>query len=92
MAYLILCEDDVSVVVSDELGAEHRHYLDSRRPLVRAGGPLLAEDGKTIAGRVMFTVFETREEAEDFIFNEPFFKHGRVKSHRIQPMLIRIPE
>ncbi len=91
MAYLIYCEDDVSVVLSDEIGAEHRHYIDSRRHLIRAGGPIVAEDGETVLGRVMFTVFDTRKEAEDFIFNEPFFKHGRVKSHMIQPMLIRMP-
>jgi hypothetical protein len=91
VAYLIYCEDDVSVTVPDEIGAEHRHYIDSRRHLIRAGGPIVADDGATVLGRVMFTVFETRKEAEDFIFNEPFFKLGRVRNHMIQPMLIRIP-
>lgn len=36
-------------------------------------GPLESEDGKYMIGSV-FIVYSTREEAETFIHNDPFFK------------------
>ena len=91
MAFLIYAEDDISVAVPDDVGAEHRHYIDSRRHLIKAGGPLLQDGTDTVIGRVFFADFATRQEAEDFISNEPFVLLGRAKPKLIKEMIVRIP-
>jgi hypothetical protein len=92
MAYLIYCEDNTDIVPSDELRTEHRSYLDAHQDVVRASGMLVNEGSETSVGRVMFTIFDRREDAENFLSNEPYFKFGRVRSHMIKPMLIRKPK
>jgi hypothetical protein len=92
VAYLIYCEDDPSVILSEEINAAHRKYIEDHQHVIKAGGPIVTEGSDAAVGRVMFTTFDKRKDAENFIFNEPFFKFGRVRKHMIEPMLIRMPK
>lgn len=91
MPFLIYVEDDTSIAVPDDVGLEHRAYIDGRRDMIKAGGPLLEDGTGAINGRVFFTTYATRQEAEDFINNEPFVLLGRAKPKLIREMIVRIP-
>ena len=56
--------------------AEHLAYLEANKHLIIAGGGKLVDDGSRAVGSVLLVAVETREEAEKFIQDDPFFKAG----------------
>ena len=88
MAYMIYQLDDLDKVVDQREIGQHVSYIESLGALVRTGGPLLDETTGEPKGRVILIDFDTRAEAEAFVFNDPFFKLGRIKTVTMERMSI----
>ena len=52
---------------------------------MRMGGPLFADDQRTMIGSVVIKDFTDRSAAEEFISNEPFNKTGLFETVWINP-------
>jgi uncharacterized protein (DUF1330 family) len=88
MAYMIYSVDDLSLAVDEDMIDQHRRYIRSFGSNVRMGGPLLDEVTGQPKGRVILIDFAARADAESFLFNDPFFKIGRIKTYVIERMSI----
>lgn len=53
---------------------KHLEYLDGRQHLILAAGAKLSDDGERADGGIYLIDVDTREEAEEFIANDPFNK------------------
>lgn len=64
---------------ADEIRAEtrpaHREYMDRFKDRVRAGGPLLDENGKSCGGLLLIEA-ETEAEVREIVKNDPFETAG----------------
>jgi len=63
-----------------ECRSEHLEFLTENIDRVLAGGALLDDDGASPHGGVIILDTDDREEAEDFIANDPFTKAGLFES------------
>jgi uncharacterized protein YciI len=88
MVYMIYSADDLDQVVDEDMIHQHRRYIESFGPRIRMGGPLLEEASGNPKGRVILIDLDARADAERFVFNDPFFKIGRIKSFVIERMSI----
>lgn len=57
---------------------EHKEYQAATSKTVKkiAAGPLLSDDGEIMVGSCFILDVQSRKEAENFIFNDPFYIHG----------------
>nr|WP_315425847.1 YciI family protein [uncultured Albidiferax sp.] len=88
MLYMIYSADDLDQVVEEDMIDQHRRYIESFRHHIRVGGPLLEEASGRPKGRVILIDLESHADAERFLFNDPFFKTGRIKNFLIERMSI----
>jgi uncharacterized protein YciI len=68
-----------------DTGKEHAAYMAANEGGMRMGGPLCADDNKTMIGSVVIKEFIDREAAEKFIANEPYNKAGLFEMVLINP-------
>lgn len=54
----------------------HKEYLGAVEDRIAFAGPLLTDDGKTMEGSLLVLNFDSREQAEQWLKNEPFTKAG----------------
>jgi len=55
---------------------EHKSYLGALADRIAFAGPLLADDGQTMAGSLLVIDFPSREEAHRWLAAEPFTRAG----------------
>lgn len=73
MPYLIYAIDHPGMETKREaIRQAHRDYLKSYGAKILASGALLDEDGKTVIGGISLLDTESRKEAEDFAYNDPY--------------------
>ena len=77
MPYLIQVTEKSNIreIFEDTLPA-HRSYLEPFIPKMLAIGALLEEDGSRAGGAIIILDTEERQEAEDFINNDPLYLAG----------------
>jgi uncharacterized protein YciI len=63
----------------------HLAYLDRHKDHVKAGGPILSEDRKDMIGSLLIVSFETRNEVDAFLKDEPYARAGLFKSVNVYP-------
>ena len=81
MAYIIQTRDKADFGhVRAEWRAEHIKYLDNSRHKLLAAGALIDDDGSGGHGGAIILDTDDREEAEDFIANDPFSRAGLFES------------
>ena len=68
-----------------QIGKSHAAYMAENERGMRMGGPLYADDHKTMIGSVVIKDFVDRPAAEDFIFREPYNKAGLFDTVLINP-------
>ena len=77
MPFAIITRDkDGHAHVRDSHQEAHKKYLDTHKHLLLAAGAMLHDDGQTAHGGVLLVDVESREEAEAFIRNDPFWDAG----------------
>ena len=77
MAYVIQTRDKADYGrVRAEWRAEHLEYLNKNLHKLLAGGALIDDDGTGGHGGVIILETDSREEAENFIANDPFSRAG----------------
>ena len=74
-----------SVELRAQTGKSLRLTWLQMRPVCRMGGPLYADDHRTMIGSVVIKDFVDRSAAEKFISNEPFNKAGLFETVLINP-------
>jgi uncharacterized protein YciI len=68
-----------------DTGKEHAAYMAANEDGMRMGGPLCADDNKTMIGSVAIKEFVDRSAAEKFIEHEPYNKAGLFKTVLVNP-------
>lgn len=66
------------------VAAAHREFVGGHLDSMYAGGPLLADDGKTAVGSLIIKDFASRDEAIEFISQEPYNQAGLFESVTIR--------
>jgi len=74
-----------SVELRAQTGKSHAAYMAANETGMRLGGPLFADDQRTMIGSVVIKDFTDRLAAEEFISNEPFNKAGLFETVLINP-------
>ena len=69
-----LDRDDGAQEIRAQTRPLHLEYMKTYSGLVKAGGPILADDGVTAIGGLMIIDAESREFVEDMVANDPFEK------------------
>ncbi len=81
MPYIIQTRDKADYGhVRAEWRAEHLEYLDNHKGKLLAAGALVDDDGSGGHGGVIIVDTDDREEAENFIANDPFSRAGLFES------------
>jgi uncharacterized protein YciI len=77
MLWMILCTDNPANAHkrADTL-AEHRKYLDDHGDVIFFSGPQESDDGDKVIGSMFIVNVADKKAAEDFIYNESFYKAG----------------
>jgi uncharacterized protein YciI len=68
-----------------EIGKAHSAYMAANEDGMRMGGPLYADDHKTMIGSVVIKNFNDRAAAESFTSEEPYNAAGLFKTVLINP-------
>ena len=68
-----------------QTGKAHGAYMAANEDGMRMGGPLYADDQKTMIGSVVIKEFSCQSEAEKFIAEEPYNKAGLFKTVLLNP-------
>lgn len=55
---------------------QHLDYVAASGAMIRAAGPLLADDGETMIGSLIVLEAANRAEAESWVRNDPYSKAG----------------
>lgn len=77
MTFAIITKDaEGSAAARATLQDAHKRYLDANRPHLVAAGAMLQDDGATAHGGILLVDFETREEVDAFVRNDPFWDAG----------------
>jgi len=83
MPYAILAFDKPNTnELRAQVRAEHLAYLEQRKHLILAGGPLLDDDGRPLGGMQVIDT-ESGEVAEEFAAGDPFRKAGLFESVQV---------
>ncbi|MDR5654812.1 YciI family protein [Ruixingdingia sedimenti] len=84
MPYMIFTQDvEQGAEIRKQHLDAHLAYLEGRVEILIASGGLLNEEPRAIGAVILINV-DTREEAEDFVHNDPFYKAGLFKTLVIQ--------
>ena len=77
MPYAIITKDKPGFAsVREAHQTAHKKYLDQNKHLLLAAGAMLSDDGTAAHGGVLLVDVESREEAEAFVHNDPFWDAG----------------
>ena len=74
-----------SAELRSQTGRSHAVYMSENENGMRMGGPLYADDHKTMIGSVVIKDFIDQSAAEEFIANEPYNKAGLFGTVLINP-------
>jgi uncharacterized protein YciI len=74
-----------SAKLRNQTGRLHAAYMAKNEAGMRMGGPLYADDHKTMIGSVVIKDFVDGSAAEEFIANEPYNKAGLFGTVLINP-------
>jgi hypothetical protein len=78
-----------AIITTDKPGREqvraecqtaHKKYLDDNKHRLLAAGAMLRDDAVTAHGGLLLVDTDSREEAEEFVRNDPFSKAGLFES------------
>ncbi|MDE0595903.1 MAG: YciI family protein [Akkermansiaceae bacterium] len=78
-----------AIITTDKPGCEqvrvehqtaHKKYLDDNKHRLLAAGAMLRDDAVTAHGGILLVDTDNREEAEEFVRNDPFSKAGLFES------------
>lgn len=67
----------------DRVRPEHKAYLAKVADRLAFGGPLVADDGKTMVGSLLAIDFDDREAAQAWLADEPFTRAGLYASTEV---------
>lgn len=67
-----LDRDDGAQAIREKTRPLHLEYMKSYSGLVKAGGPILSDDGVTAIGGLMIIEAESRRFVEEMVANDPF--------------------
>lgn len=74
--YCVMCIDKPdSAAVRLENRPAHLQYAGGL-DYVQLGGPLMSDDGETMIGSLLFLNVDTRQAAQGYVDNDPYFKAG----------------
>ncbi len=65
------------------LRPEHKAYLAQVADRLAFGGPLVADDGKTMVGSLLAIDFDSRDAARAWLADEPFTRAGLYASTEV---------
>lgn len=65
--------------------AAHLAYLDEHKEHVKVGGPILSDDRNDMIGSLLIVSFDTREEVEKFLADEPYAQAGLFETVAVHP-------
>ena len=86
MLFAIYMLDKIdSAELRRQTGKSHAAYMAENENGMRMGGPLYADDHKTMIGSVVIKDFVDRSAAEEFIASEPYNKAGLFETVLINP-------
>jgi hypothetical protein len=80
--FVLQWDDDPNFPAPEALVNEHRGYFAARESSVVFGVAQANEAGQSV-GRTVVVDLPSRQEAEAFIHNEPYFKAGKTKAIKI---------
>lgn len=84
--FVVLCTD-VPNSAEKRNGARPRHleYLQGLGSKLRAAGPFLAEDGKTMTGSMLIVEADSIEEARQMAAGDPYGAAGVFEKVEVRP-------
>ena len=86
MLFAIYCLDKPdSLPLRMENRPAHFAYVDETIGMIKAGGPMLAEDNETMIGSLVVIEAESIEAATAWSDNDPYVKAGLFQSRDIRP-------
>lgn len=84
--FVIICTDvPKSAELRNAARPKHLEYLTSLGTKIRAAGPFLSEDGKTMTGSMLVVEAETLEEAKQIAAGDPYGPAGVFASVEVKP-------
>lgn len=75
-----------------QLKGEHRAYITKVADRIAFAGRLVGDDGRTKIGSLIAVDFPSREDATEWLRNEPFTRGGLYASVQIQAFLNLWPQ
>ncbi len=86
MLFMIYCLDKPnSSLLRMENRPAHFKYIDETVNIIRAGGPILAENNETMIGSLVVVECNSVEDARQWSDNDPYVKAGLFQSREIRP-------
>jgi uncharacterized protein YciI len=85
-------DDRNKLAIRTALLSVHREYLAQYADKIAFAGPLFDKDGETIAGSLLALDFQSLDEAQQFIKEEPYSKAGLYASITIKEFRNRWPQ
>jgi uncharacterized protein len=77
MLWMIVCTDHAGQNEKrSTFLQEHKRYLETNMSRIFFSGRQESDDGLGVIGSVFILNTPTKQEAEDFIYNEPFYRAG----------------
>lgn len=70
----------------------HKTYLADAQDQIAFAGPLVADDGVTMTGSLLVIDFPSRESADEWLAQEPFYRAGVFASSQVQAFLNLWPQ
>ena len=81
MPYAVITKDKPnSLDLRNQVRGVHLEFLDANQDRLLAAGAMIDDDGTGGHGGVIIVDTDDRQEAEDFIANDPFTKAGLFES------------
>lgn len=71
---------------------EHKAYLGEMASRIAFAGPLVADDGVTMAGSLLAIDFDSRDAAQAWLAAEPFTRAGLYASTSVYPFINLWPQ
>jgi uncharacterized protein YciI len=93
MIYTFVLLDKANALpLRQQLRPAHRAYVGQVADRIAFAGALVGDDGETRVGSLLAIDFAHREEAMDWIQNEPFTRGGLYASVQVQAFLNLWPQ
>jgi uncharacterized protein len=76
MYFVIYALDVPGSPIREQLGRQHRAYLDAQAAIIFAAGPLLDDADDTMIGSHLIIECDSRAQLDVFLADEPYFNNG----------------